>query len=185
MTHEQTQREGKGTNDPTMKKNKNKAPPLIIFYSSMREHVHLNCTVAPPLHPASIWTTTFFSTGGTSLLMREYFHWLSWRAIRIIFYHNFCAKPYVPRPEPRRDPSVIVGSMNMGYITDTAIRTIELVTTCSVPSGTWPIPLRHNLYVYYYTLSSVSNNTKTHWRINKNWQLSRHVFNDSYAFSHK
>ena len=35
------------------------------------------------------------------------------------FKHNFCVKPYVPR-EPRRDWRVIVGSMNMGYISDTA-----------------------------------------------------------------
>ena len=40
--------------------------------------------------------------------------------IRLFFFfkHNFCVKPYVPR-EPEAT-QVIVGSMNMGYISDTA-----------------------------------------------------------------
>ena len=35
------------------------------------------------------------------------------------FKHNFCVKPYVPMQRPE-GTQVIVGSMNMGYISDTA-----------------------------------------------------------------
>ena len=57
---------------------------------------------------------------------------------RFFFQHNFCVKPYVPK-EPGRNPS-IVGSMNMGYISDTAgNRTHNLFRPkCE------PIPLRHS-----------------------------------------
>ena len=54
----------------------------------------------------------------------------------VFFKHNFCVKPYVPR-EPRR---VIVGSMNMGYISDTVRnRTHNLIR-----HKREPIPLDHS-----------------------------------------
>ena len=55
-----------------------------------------------------------------------------------LFQHNFCAKPYVPRnPEGTQ---VIVGSMNMGYISDTARN-----RTHKPVRPKWePIPLGHS-----------------------------------------
>ena len=56
--------------------------------------------------------------------------------------HNFCVKPYVPR-EPE-GTEVIVGSMNMGYISDTARNRIHNLFR---PKRE-PIPLGHSAFCF-------------------------------------
>ena len=74
-----------------------------------------------------------------TLIVKE-FSEISGPASIDFFLHNLCVKPYVPR-EPRRDWRVIVGSMNMGYISDTARdRTHNLFRLKREP-----IPLYHSI----------------------------------------
>ena len=47
-----------------------------------------------------------------------YFTYGRWAGILLIFKHNFCFKPYLPR-EPRRDPSNRRLFMNIWYMSDT------------------------------------------------------------------
>ena len=72
-------------------------------------------------------------------------------ALQYIFKHNFCVEPYVYPENPERT-QVIVGPMNMGYISDTARnRTHNLFRPKREP-----IPLGHSdrQYTIYYIIIS-------------------------------
>ena len=81
------------------------------------------------LHPTATGTHTIQQRHKDSSLDPS--HFILARILLFFFFfffffkHNFCVKPYVPR-EPRRDWRVIVGSMNMGYISDTASGSTDL-----------------------------------------------------------